>query len=51
MSVPASGTGCQVNKLQSNEHDNFPASDYTIEMYFILNKGVNDSKLFIIKIN
>jgi hypothetical protein len=46
LSVPASGTGCQVNKLQSNEHDIFPASDYTIEMYFKLNQGVNDSKLF-----
>ena len=46
LSVPASGTGCQVNKLQSNEHDIFPASDYTIEMYFKLNRGVNDSKLF-----
>lgn len=46
LSVPVNGTGCQVNKLQQNEHDIFPTSDYTIEMYFKLNQGVNDSKLF-----
>lgn len=46
LSVPSNGVGCQVNKLQSNEHDIFPTSDYTIEMYFKLNQGVNDSKLF-----